>query len=242
MGRPRVSRQVMAFLFMLVFCASATFGQEFWEKKDYSQWTQDEIRKLISNSPWAKDVTINAAAVTGPARGAPVTDVEDTGGAGAGRGRGGRGRGGAGAGGGGEVLLTLNISWRSALPLKKALLKSRQLANVPVPPELQEGLTREESNYIVVLSGIPLPMARAFQNPDQLKQSVLKRGRKQPIALAGVEFQPRTQSVDFIFVFPKADRITEDDKEIEVVLKLGQIEAKRKFNLKEMAYNGKLEL
>ena len=36
--------------------------------------------------------------------------------------------------------------------------------------------------------------------------------------------------------------ITADDKEVEVVLKPGQMELKKKFNLKDMVYNGKLEL
>ena len=52
----------------------------------------------------------------------------------------------------------------------------------------------------------------------------------------------RTQSVDIIFVFPKTQPIAADDKEVEFILKLGQVEAKRKFNLKDMVYNGKLEL
>ena len=240
MERPKNVRfHILAFCVAVVLGATTTFGEEFWESRDYSQWTESEVRKMISDSPWAKDVTVNAAtAMSLPGRGTPPADAEAT----SGGGRGGRGRGGAGGGGGGEVLVTFNISWRSSLPLRKALVKSRQLANVAVPTELLAGLALEEKDYIIVVSGIPMSMARALQDPGQLKQSVLKRGKKQPIAPTGVEFQPRTQSMDFIFVFPKTDGITQDDKEVEVVLKLGPVEAKRKFNLKKMVYNGKLEL
>jgi hypothetical protein len=45
-----------------------------------------------------------------------------------------------------------------------------------------------------------------------------------------------------LFIFPRTDPITLDDKEVELDLKLGTMEAKRKFNLKDMVYNGKLEL
>jgi len=29
-------------------------GGEFWQKKDYRQWTQAECQKLLESSPWAK--------------------------------------------------------------------------------------------------------------------------------------------------------------------------------------------
>ena len=32
---------------------------EFWNKKDPSQWSSDEIEKLKTKSPWAKSVTIS---------------------------------------------------------------------------------------------------------------------------------------------------------------------------------------
>lgn len=237
-------RRILVLFAAGVFAPAAVLAEDFWEKKAYTEWNDAEIRKLITDSPWSKDVTITApaSALGGLPRGAQpsVNDVE-TGGGGGGRGR--RGGGGGGGGGGGsQALITLNISWRSALPLKQALVKSRMASGAGVPQELQQGLTQEEPHYVIVVSGLPATMARTVQNPEQLKQSVLRRGKKQPINLAGVDFQPRTQSVDVIFAFSKADPITADDKEIEVVLKLGQIEAKKKFNLKDMVYKGKLEL
>jgi hypothetical protein len=57
-----------------------------------------------------------------------------------------------------------------------------------------------------------------------------------------INFQPRTQSVDVVYLFPRTQPIESDDKEVEVVLKLGEIEAKKKFSLKDMVYNGKLQL
>jgi len=137
---------------------------------------------------------------------------------------------------------TLNISWRSALTMRKATVRSRLGAGAPVPPEGQQLITKDQEDYVIVVTGVPSRMASAVQNPALLKGSSLKVGRKEPIAPKGFDFQPRTQTTDIIFVFPKITPIVADDKEVEVVLKLGQIEAKKKFNLKEMIYNGKLEL
>ena len=32
-------------------------GKEFWNTKDPDQWSADEIRRLVTRSPWAKEVT-----------------------------------------------------------------------------------------------------------------------------------------------------------------------------------------
>ena len=45
-----------------------------------------------------------------------------------------------------------------------------------------------------------------------------------------------------VFAFPKTDPITLEDKQVELFTKLGQIEIKKKFNLKLMVFHGKLEL
>lgn len=37
---------------------SAVLGENFWVKKEYMQWTDEEVKKVMTNSPWAKDVTI----------------------------------------------------------------------------------------------------------------------------------------------------------------------------------------
>jgi hypothetical protein len=228
--------------------AGIALGEDFWIKKEYTQWTEEEVKKVMTNSPWAKDVTVSAppGTIGGAGQRGPQnsnTDVES--GAGGGRGRGGRGaRGGGDEGGGGpgEVLLTLNMSWRSALPLRKAIVKSRLGGSTEVPAEAQQMLTKEQEEYVVVVSGVPARIARQLQDPTRLNRSTLKAGKKAPVTPKAIDFQTRTQTVDVFFIFPKADPITVEDKEVELDLKLGTMEAKRKFNLKDMVYNGKLEL
>src|SRR5262249_20777570 len=110
------------------------------------------------------------------------------------------------------------------------------------PADAQQLLSKEQEEYIVVVSGVPARIARQLQESATLNSSTLKAGKKAPLSPKAVDFQTRTQSVDVLFVFPKIDPITLEDKEVEVDLKLGIMEAKRKFNLKDMIYNGKLEL
>ena len=39
-------------------CAVMLFAADFWKTKDASQWTDDEISKVLSDSPWAKAKTV----------------------------------------------------------------------------------------------------------------------------------------------------------------------------------------
>ena len=39
-------------------CALALFAADFWKTKDSSQWSSEEINKILSDSPWAKAKTV----------------------------------------------------------------------------------------------------------------------------------------------------------------------------------------
>jgi hypothetical protein len=137
--------------------------------------------------------------------------------------------------------VTLNISWRSAAPLRQALVRSRLGVGATVPPDAAQVVSAEQENYVIVVSGVPAGMARLLQNTP-LDKSTIRAGKKPPVAAMAANGQQRTQTLDVIFLFPKRQMITAEDKEVEVVLLLGQIELKRKFNLKDMVYKGKLDL
>lgn len=230
--------------------AGAALAEDFWTTKQYLQWTDDEVRRLMTNSPWAKDVTVSAPVSALGVRGeraggstAP-TDVEQTGGGG---GRGGRRRGSAADGfsdaGAPQAALTLNISWRSALPLRQALVRSRVGAGARViPSEAEELIGKDQTDYVIVVTGVPAGLARTLEAPDAARQVTLRAGKKDAVPAANIEIQRRTRSVDLVLAFPKTEAIAAEDKEVEIVVRLGQIQAKKKFNLKEMLYNGKLEL
>lgn len=227
--------------------SGVALGEDFWVKKDYKEWTPEEVKKLLTNSPWAKDVTVTAQTAGGGRRTSAANgiDVESPS---AGR-RPGGGGGRSGPAGDAEVNssagnaeITLNVSWRSALPLRKAIVKSRMAGSSEVPADAQQLLATEPTEYVIVVSGIPARLAQLVQNKDLLNRSSLKIGKKEAVPPKNVDFQTRTQSLDVYFFFPRTDPITLEDKEVELDLKLGTMEAKRKFSLKDLVYNGKLEL
>ena len=71
-----------------------------------------------------------------------------------------------------------------------------------------------------------------------LKNTSLSIKGKQPIVPEVL--QPSGSSA--IFLFPKTIAIDMDDKEVEFSTKLGQTQVRTKFKLKDMVFNGKLDL
>ena len=39
-------------------------AEDFWEKKKYAEWTDKEVRQMVTNSPWARRVEIPLGAAT----------------------------------------------------------------------------------------------------------------------------------------------------------------------------------
>src|SRR5260370_42295665 len=80
-------------------CAVALFASDFWKTKDYTQWTSEEVNKVLTDSPWAKQMTVNAG----------QTGMGQRRGSGGGSGRGGS-MGGSGRGG---IWVPTGGSWVS---------------------------------------------------------------------------------------------------------------------------------
>ena len=50
-------RSVLVLLALLSL--AATQGGEFWQKKPYQKWSEEECRKLLADSPWAQSHTLS---------------------------------------------------------------------------------------------------------------------------------------------------------------------------------------
>ncbi|HUE05103.1 MAG TPA: hypothetical protein VMR62_36485 [Bryobacteraceae bacterium] len=222
---------------------------DFWNKKDPSQWSSEEIDKLKTKSPWAKTVsiTMRQSGSGGNGGGAGYPGGGGMGGGGMGGGGMGRGRrGGMGAPAG--VEYHGEVRWLSAKPIQAAL-KS------PVP----EGMANA---YVISVSGIPIvtgdrPRSSDTNSDDTgangLSKDVLDRIRdltylepkgkspEQPntVQQGSAGFETNV----LLFAFPHEGlHLTPEDKEVSFTTQLGRLEVKTKFNLKEMMYHKELAL
>ncbi len=252
---------------------AASFGrlyardEDFWNKKDPSQWSSDEIDRLTTKSPWAKEVTATRGPYDrgegpmGGGRGGPggpmggggigMPRIGGIGMPGGGWGGGGRDRGGWGGQGGGRSMQFQGIvRWESAAPVLAAL-------KAPLPEEFA-------NRYVISVSGFPI-LSRAQERSEDGEQteSTVSRGTsrdvldriqamtylepkgKAPVQPGVVDRAPggTGRGVTLLFGFSKDGlQLAAADKEVTFTTQLGTLQVKTKFDLKEMMYHKQLAL
>ncbi|MGE5569042.1 MAG: hypothetical protein ACM3S5_08405 [Rhodospirillales bacterium] len=244
-----MTRICIAVVLILGVAAATLYGADFWEKKKFTEWNEKEVRRMLTDSPWAHPYEIMSGGGFAPSGG----------GGGRGGGRRGGGAGGfsaesSGEGGGGEgggnmggaapprPSAVLQFRMLSALPVKQAIARAR-FGNEVTSPEAVKLLSRQETAYIVAITGVP---ARMLEGADaaSLKNTTQLKVRNRPAAYPrDLQLQKNGPMVDVYVFFSREDTpIVVEDKEFEVIFKIPNREFKRTFKLKDMVYNGKLEI
>ncbi len=229
---------------------------EFWNKKDPSEWSSQEIEMLTTKSPWAKEVAGTTPPEYGrgqqqpqgggypsgggypngggyPGGGYPSGRIGGMGIPGLGGGMGG-GRPRNGGGGGMNSSFKGTIRWESAQVILDGM-KSK------VPDAFT-------NHYVISVSGIPISGRYGRSEDDDTSLDRLKgvtflapRGKRdlQP----GIVQEQTSSYGSVLFGFSKEIlTLTEDDKEVLFTTAFGRVNLKAKFVLKDMMYRGKLAL
>ena len=255
-------------------------SSDFWNKKEPAEWSSQEIDKLVTKSPWARQVTAQSAAMSrqfgggagdpglgggggNPGGGNPGGGGYPGGGGsypgGGGMGYpGGGGMGGRGTGGGGRsrgggqmpVAYTATVRWESAKPVQEALktplpegLAAAYVISVSGVPILSSGRRRSDNdsgNDTAVSKGLTDDVLERIKNLTYLEPK--GKSAAQPSAVAKGSISSSGMPT-LLFAFPReALQLTADDRDVLFTTKLGEIEVKSKFNLKDMMYRGELAL
>lgn len=248
-------------LFLLLgLMTSVGFAADFWITKDFLQWSEKEVTKMLTNSPWARTVSITmgggggmrggmgrgrggGGGPGGGAGGVGGGGIPGAGGGGGTRVPGGYGGGGPGGGGGG-MQRNFVVRWLSARPVKEALVKARYGQEAGTAEDGRAFINRAETHYVIAVSGFPGRMAQMGQrNPERFKQgSFLKRKNKENISPEDFRIRGGEQEAEVVLSFSRTHEITLADKDVEFQMKMGQTNIRRKFKLKDMIYNDNLEL
>lgn len=215
--------------------AAAAYGwaKDFWNDKKPSEWTEDEVQQMLTKSPWAKDASIFDSATHKGVSSAPYAGgiygsrpYESPDGKSLPAVRGSKGWG-------------ATVRWESALPVRDAM-KTAKSADT-------------EKNYIIALVG-EMPAASVPSDDDDaaerqrkldiLKESTRLERKDDPLELQRVKIAPRTprSPSGTLYYFSRALPLTPEDKQVTFVTKVGPLEVKCRFTLREMLYHGNLEL
>ena len=240
-------------LIALLACAGVAVAGSSWQKEDPSQWTSEDVYQILNTSPWSKAVKVSVARTPG---------YGEQGRAGGGNGGvwgegmpggGGMGRGGMGGGmgrgrrGGGyppaEQSPTVTVQWQSALPVRLAEAK---LSGGTAEAEATKAL----DEYVIAVIGLPktgFEPGRADSNPDDdqladhLKVITVLSYGSEKLNPTKVELN-QGRDGRAVFHFEKSQPITMHDKDVEFRITSDRMEIRKKFALKEMEFQGKLEM
>ncbi len=256
-------RKLAATLFVLTL---SLWAADFWQSKPYTEWSEKDIDKLLHNSPWARQVSLspggsggqmpssrgggrNRTGDMGEIAGASTGGTGEMAGGGGGAGGGGRQRGGGGldemSGGGATPSISVTLTWESSLPVRQARVKAKYGSEAATSPEAKKIIDQDPNMYVIAVVGPALrAMAgRGGESPEEMKKAVMEQTSlsvkgKDPIKCSNIQ----VGRADALFFFPKTTPLTLDDKDVEFSTRIGQIPVKYKFHVKDMVFNGKLDL
>ena len=140
---------------------------------------------------------------------------------------------------GGAPDTSVVISWRSALPMKQALVRMQIGLGGALTPQARALLDQKETGYVVSVEGLPVRLAGSTANIRV--DTSIKVGDKARIGPDELLAQPSGNNLILGFVFPRTP-IGQEDKTVEFVTKVGAFEIKGTFDLKEMVFHGRLEM
>ncbi len=209
--------------------AGAFSPKDFWNERKPEDWSSSEVKELLTKSPWAKD--------------ASITDNGQIGGMGVPRAAATRrgGRGGTGQASGtdnpsAKIKWKAMVRWESALPVREALKK---------------GAPQDVKDFYVlnVIGNLPGAVSRSDEQPDSASSQNLKEVTRlehkgDQVHLSRVELAAENDlsPAGTLFYFSRMLALMPEDKEATFSTKIGPLDVKCTFTLKDMLYRGALEL
>ena len=236
--------------------AVCLFAADPWQAKPYTEWTEKDIQKILTNSPWARAVSVSSgqqnpsADTLGRDEGSsrpPVANsstgpgmMQPNGQDGAAVGRDRMGDVYAQVAESNSIVLT--VVWQSALPVKQALVRRRFSAEGGEAADAKKFLDGN-TNYLIAVSGITPQMVRAqLAKSAILEKTTLAAKGKDALHATDILISPTGKVTEAVFVFPKTAAFGLEDKDVEFSTQLGPAMVKNKFHLKDMVVNGALQL
>jgi len=219
---------------------------DFWTKA-YTDWTEKELQQMISDSPWADRMAVE----TGQ-RGA-IGNADDKGGPMQ-----------------GNLTTPITVVWRTALPIRQALARLQYGADAATNPQGKALLEVEQPVSVLLVNGFPgMFRADAQDTAKLVADTVIKVKGKPDLHPTEIQIPAAAPpaggaegkgggkgapgagrggrgggggNFDLIVIFPKGLGLTADDKELEFMTKVGKMTVRKKFKMKDMTINGKLEI
>jgi len=245
----RLSVQLRVFVLALTTLSAAglIWAEDLtWKDKQVAEWSDSDAKQVLADSPWVKSTTptlTKSSQSSNPLgqRSNIGFGIPGMGFPGGGMGR----RGGMGQNPNNnpnnqndpnQKLPMLTLRWESAMPVREAELKARDV-NAPT--------LEDEDHYAIAVYGVPVTMTNGDSKKladDCKKNAALKREGKKDIKPSSVQVLRREDGPVVVFLFPRTKEITKDDRRIEFDAQISKLTLTESFYLEDMTFQGKTEL
>ena len=220
----------------LIGLAPAAMAADAWKKK-YAEWKREDALAILNRSPWAQpgkvEFKIEGKDIEGPRSGGVIGPMEGPPGSNGTVGP----PGGAPARAGGGIVqngpgvmpdFRVLVRWESARPVRLAMGIEEEPAN--------------EHRYVVSVTGFPILRADVTASLGAMKNSTrLERVSRERLWATHAETRESGGAVVLMFNFDgEAKPITTEDREVFFVTRLGTMNLRVKFTLREMMYERRL--
>jgi hypothetical protein len=241
-------RRIIVAVLLLFFLGEAIPGtkKEFWEEKDYKQWSARECSNILNNSPWTQSL-IESIPEYGGVQKKPGASSDDS---------------------GTPVQIPVTktvkakVQLQSALPVRQALVRQDQILGKynSLSPEQKMAFDQNAetllspSSYsdkivITLIYSDKIAITQRVDGKVKYGGALVNKlaflsgssGKKvQPLSFKPEE--PKTQIQMFKFIFPREVEghpvIDSQDKELIFECQFGGSSKQIRFNLKKMMING----
>jgi hypothetical protein len=238
-------RKALVFSSCVVLTIGWLWAVDFWEKKPYTEWSEKETEKMLTDSPWGDRMFIGDTMVSGGSPGGMT-------GGGGGRGR---GRGGGATVSGEDLARSQNVNVRlhSAVPIRMALAQRAILAGTLPQEDAEESIkTHPAPGYLILGVTLPGGWSRGplgDEEIESLKEKIyieLKKSKKR-IRFERLVPPNRGQSRETYLYFPRTEEGRElflpEEEEAKFRANLNsRTKVGVNFKFKKMMFDGKLEL
>ena len=256
-------RCVAALLAMLLLTTSLYAGDP-WKDKPYKQWEEKDVRRVLTDSPWAKEVRVDA---TWRGAGVSTPGSSDTAGIGAGgygqstaggvtisgaQGGGGAGPAGQSEQNGGNPPAVYLVRWVSSRTTRQAMARAAELRGT-AEADAEQILAQDLPEYVLLVLGRDMSLfSKADEKALKEKSYLLSKKTKTHLAPVRVELQRPQSASDqpkaatgqevtgVVFYFLKKAAggepvLAPDEKSVEFVCETGGLRLKTGFDLQKMA-------
>jgi hypothetical protein len=241
--------KLTSWFFLTVILTTASFAQGPWAKKNWKQWSKDDCKKVLEDSPWAQRWTQSSAKM--------ANFATRTGGT-------------SGVGSESELSVFYVVQFRSALPVREAVVRQVLIANQYdlADPEKKEAMRKQTDGFVnrsyddVIVVHVTYGSNVQEYNRDltnfwqtrysegTVPQDALLHGSKGQKVAPVRMISPKGGAQEFELIFPRMVEgkplLEPDDKTISVEFvspSIGGVDSLRvflEFKVDKMVLNGQL--